>query len=157
MGGWGVSHVANVRNLVSDFDELCLRRKIWGVLNLEPFAVCFRQTLIVGNLFDQPPDLGAKSRFQLFGGGLSVFDRVVKDGSLKRGEIGDATHATEDLGHFDRMIDVGACFPALAALVAVFVGGKVQGSEEGTQIRISCRDGIQGLPFAQGWVLVGAW
>jgi len=55
------------------------------------------------------------------------------------------------------MIDVGACFPALAALVAVFVGGKVQGSEESTQIRISCWAGIQGLPLAKGWVLVGAW
>jgi hypothetical protein len=130
---------------------------MWGVLNLEPFALCFRQTLVVGNLFNQLPDFGAKTPFQLFSGGLGVFDRVVKDGSLKRGEISDTPHATENLRHFDRMIDVGACFPALAALIAVLVGGKVQGSEESTQIRISSWDGIQGLPLARGRVLMGAW
>jgi hypothetical protein len=99
--------------------------------------------LVVGNLFNQTPDFNAKSNFQLFTGGLSVFDGVVKDGSLQRGEIGDTAHAAENLSHFDGMIDVGACFPALAALVAVFVGGKVQGSEESSQSGISSWDGVQ--------------
>ena len=52
-----------------------------SVLNLEPLALGFRQALIVGNLFHQTPDFGAKIRFQLFPGGLGIFDRVVKDGS----------------------------------------------------------------------------
>jgi hypothetical protein len=147
MSGWGVSHVSHVRNFVSDFDQLCLWRQKWGILNLEPFALCFRQALVVGDLFNQTPDFGAKTSFQFFSGGLGVFDRVVKNGSLKRGEIGDTAYTTENFRHFDGMINVRACFAALAALVAVFVGGKVQGSEESSQIGISFRDGIQRLPL----------
>ena len=110
---------------------------MWGVLDLEPFALCFRQALVVGNFFNQLPHFGAKSRFQFFAGGLGVFDRVVKDGGLQRGEIGDTADSTENLYHFDWMIDVGACLPVLSALVAVFVGGKVQGCEESSQIDLS--------------------
>ena len=42
---------------------------------------------------------------------------------------------------------IGVPLGVLAALVAVFVGGKVQGSEESSQIGISFRDGIQRLPL----------
>ena len=95
---------------------------------------------------DQAPDFDPKASFQLCASGLGVFDRVVKYGRLKRGNVGDTTDAAENLRHLDGVIDVGASFPVLAALVAVFVGGKVQGGEKSSQIGIRSWHGIQGLP-----------
>ena len=108
-----------------------------GVLDLEPFSLGFRQALVVGHLFNKTTDFGAKTTFQFLTSGLSIFDGVVKDGSLQRGEVGDAAHATENLRDFDGMIDVWTRIAALATLVAMFVGRKMQGGEKSSQIGVS--------------------
>ena len=116
-----------------------------GVLDLKPLSLGFRQALVVGYLFNKTTDFGAKKAFQFLTGGLSIFDRVVKDGSLQRGEVGDTAHATENLRDFDGMIDVGARIAALAALVAMFVGCKMQGGEKSSQIGVGYWGGVQRL------------
>ena len=108
-----------------------------GVLDLEPFALCLRQALVVGDLFNQTPDFGAKTGLKFFAGGLRIFNRVVEYGSLQRGEIGNAADATENRCNFDGVIDERASLPALAPLVTVFVSSEVRGREEGGEIGVS--------------------
>ena len=54
----------------------------------------------------------------------------MEDRRLEHGEVAHAADAREDLGHRDRVVDVRRGAGALAALVAVLVGGEVQGVEE---------------------------
>jgi len=95
------------------------------MLDLELFTLCLRQVSVVGDFFNETPDFSTKAGLQLFTGRLGVFDRVMKYGGLKRGKVGDASHATQDLSDFDGVIDVRGRLAILTPLAAVFVGGKV--------------------------------
>ena len=90
--------------------------------DLKALALLFWQRLVVGDLQDDPGNLGTELRGELPGRGIGVFDGVVKQRSGENDRVGDVRLVRQDVGNRDRVVDVGAGFGALAALVAVLVG-----------------------------------
>ena len=79
---------------------------------------------------NQPPDLLPEKLVQLLRGGLRVLEGVVKNRRLKRRQLGDATHASQELCHRDRMIDVGSGIGVFAALSTVLLCREPQGGQQ---------------------------
>src|SRR5271168_1127263 len=62
--------------------------------------------------------------------GVRILDRVVQERGSQDPGVGDSGLIGEHIGHGDRMVDIGAGFRALAALVAVLIGGESARSKD---------------------------
>ena len=72
--------VAQIADLVREFDQLCAPADMRGMLDLEALALCLGQRLVIGNFKDDIGDVLAEVLHQFLFGRVGVFDRVVQDG-----------------------------------------------------------------------------
>jgi hypothetical protein len=100
------------------------------VFDLPPLALLAGEALVIRDLLDHRPDLGAEPRLQLCRRGFSVLDGVMEDGGEERHAVRHAPDAGQELRRGDRVVDVGGCRGILATLETVLVRGEVQGLQQ---------------------------
>jgi hypothetical protein len=125
-----LAHVADVADFIGELHQFCWGTQGRGVFDLRALAFLLEQGLIVRDLDDDAGDGGPKLNLEFRCGRVRIFDGVVKECRGEDVGIGDAGFVREHVGNGDRVVDVGAGFRTLAALVAVLQGGEGAGGED---------------------------
>ena len=94
------------------------------MLDLKSLALLTGQALVVGEFSDEVRDSRAELVFEFEQSGLGVFDRVVQQRGRDGLGVGDVADVHQQVGHCYRMVDVGNCLDALAALMPMFMSGE---------------------------------
>ena len=130
--------VAEVADLVGQFDEPGLGREGGRVVDLRLLALGLEQGLVVGHFQHHGSDLGAEQGLQFLGGGFGVLQDVVQHGGAEHHGVVHAAQLRQHLGQCNGVVDVGRGLGVLAALVAVLLGREGHGLDEQ-------REGVGGL------------
>ena len=101
-----------------------------GVLDLQTLALSLWQGFVVSDLKNDIGNLLPEQLDQFGLGGLGIFKSVMQDGRNQHAIILDKGLIGEDIRQRDRVIDVRGSMNVLAALIAVPVGGEVDGLDE---------------------------
>ena len=94
------------------------------MLDLQPFAVCFRQFLVVRHFAHDVGDRDPELFDQLVIGRLRVLERVVKQSGGQHDRIGHSAFADQNLSQAQRVVDVRRSGLVLATLIAMLMGGE---------------------------------
>ena len=100
------------------------------MFNLQSLPILLRQALIISDFNNDRCNVASERLLQFLDCGIGVLDGVVQQRRSKGGCIGYARFIGQDIRHGDRVIDVWTGVRALAALVAVLVGGEGASGED---------------------------
>ena len=99
-------------------------------LDLQLLASGLGQALVISHFLHQIGHSRPKKRFQFGAFNLGIFDAIVKQGGHEQGFVVHAVDLGQDVGHFQKVVDVGFFGFTFTSLGRVTLGGEVGGMKE---------------------------